>query len=172
MLSKRMEETFNQQINYEFFSEYYYMAMAAYCESIDLPGFASWMMAQALEEHEHALRFYRYLLDRDAKPTFAAIDAPQIEYDSILDMFEHVLEHEKFVTQKITELYKIALEENDFPSQVELQWFIKEQVEEEKTAKDIIQQLRWVGDKSTALFMLDQKMAERGSALNSPTATE
>ncbi len=169
MLSKRMEEAFNQQINYEFFSEYYYMAMAAYCESIDLPGFASWMMAQALEEHEHALRFYRYLLDRDSKPTFASIDAPKTEYKSILDMFEHVLEHEKFVTQKITELYKIALEENDFPSQVELQWFIKEQVEEEKTAKDIIQQLRWVGDKSTALFMLDQKMSERGAAVSMPT---
>ncbi len=164
MLSKRMEEAFNQQINYEFFSEYYYMAMSAYCESVDLPGFASWMMAQALEEHEHALRFYRYMLDRDATPAFAAIDAPPTEYKSILDMFEHVLKHEQFVTQKITELYKIALEENDYPSQVELQWFIKEQVEEEKTAKDIIQQLRWVGDKSTALFMLDQKMAERGAA--------
>ena len=164
MLSKRMEEAFNRQINYEFFSEYYYMAMSAYCESVDLPGFASWMMAQALEEHEHALRFYRYLLDRDATPTFAAIDAPSTEYKSILDMFEHVLKHEQFVTQKITELYRIALEENDYPSQVELQWFIKEQVEEEKTAKDIIQQLRWVGDKSTALFMLDQKMAERGAA--------
>jgi len=168
MLSKRMEGTFNKQINYEFFSEYYYMGMSAYCERIDLPGFAAWMMAQALEEHVHALRFYRYLLDRDATPTFAKIDEPQTEFKSVLDMFEHVLEHEKFVTQKITDLYKIALEENDFPSQVELQWFIKEQVEEEKTAKDIIQQLRWVGDKATALFMLDQKMAQRGAAVTAP----
>jgi len=162
-MTDKMVAAFNKQINYEFFSEYYYMAMSAYCESIDLPGFAQWMMAQAQEEHEHALRFYRYLLDRDAQPTFEQIDKPATEYKSILDMFEHVLEHEKFVTQKITELYKLALEEADYPSQVELQWFITEQVEEEKTAKEIIQQLRWIGDKSTALFMLDQKMAGRSA---------
>ncbi len=162
-MTDKIVAAFNKQINYEFFSEYYYMAMSAYCESIDLPGFAQWMMAQAQEEHEHALRFYRYLLDRDAQPTFEQIDKPDSEYKSILDMFEHVLKHEKFVTQKITELYKLALEEADYPSQVELQWFITEQVEEEKTAKEVIQQLRWIGDKSTALFMLDQKMAGRGA---------
>ena len=163
MINSKMEQAFNQQINYELYSEYYYMAMSAYCESIDLPGFAAWMMAQANEERVHAMRFYQFLLDRDGSPKFGAIDAPNAEFKSILDMFEHVLEHEKFVTEKITELYKLAVEENDYPSQIELQWFITEQVEEEKTAKDIIQQLRWIGDKATALFMLDQKMAGRGT---------
>ena len=161
MLSKKMNEALNKQINHEFYSEYYYMAMSAYCESIDLPGFASWMMAQAREEHEHAMRFYNYILSRDGQVTLDKIDKPRQAYKSILDMFEHVLKHEQFVTKTITDLYELAIKENDYPSQVELQWFIREQVEEEKTAKDIIQQLKWVGDKSTALFMLDQKMAGR-----------
>ncbi len=168
MISKKMEAAFNQQINYELFSEYYYMDMSAYCESIDLSGFAAWMMAQADEERVHAMRFYQFLLDRDGSPKFSAIDAPNGKYKSILDMFEHVLEHEKFVTEKITELYTLAVKEKDYPSQIELQWFITEQVEEEKTAKEIIQQLRWIGDKTTALFMLDQKMAGRSA----PAATE
>ena len=166
MLSKKMEAAINKQINHEFFSEYYYLAMSAYCETIDLPGFASWMMAQVLEEHEHAMRFYNYIISRDGKVTLDKIDKPKEEYKSILDMFENVLKHEQFVTKTITELYELAIKERDYPSQVELQWFIQEQVEEEKTAKDIIQQLKWVGDKSTALFMLDQKMGER-----SPTGT-
>jgi len=168
MMTPKMEQAFNKQINFEFFSEYYYMAMSAYCESIDLPGFASWMMAQGQEEHAHALRFYQFMLDRDARPSFASIEEPKDTYDSVLDMFEHVLEHEKFVTKNISDLYKLALEEGDYPSQIELQWFITEQVEEEKTAKDIIQQLRWIGDKSTALFMLDQKMAERSTVAAAP----
>ena len=163
MLSKKMEAALNKQINHELFSEYYYLAMSAYCESIDLPGFASWMLAQALEEHEHAMRFYNYILSRDGKVSLDKIDKPKEDYNSILDMFEAVLKHEKFVSKTINDLYELALKESDYPSQVELQWFIQEQVEEEKTARDIIQQLKWVGDKSTALFMLDQKMAERGA---------
>lgn len=163
-MNDKLVKAFNQQINNELASEYYYLAMSAYCESIDLPGFAAWMMAQATEEREHAMRFYQFLLDRDAKPVFMAIDEPKGEFESILDMFEHVLKHEQFVTEKINELYKLALAEGDYASQIELQWFITEQVEEEKTAKEIIQQLRWIGDKTTALFMLDQKMAGRGSA--------
>lgn len=163
MISKKMVAAFNQQINHELYSEYYYMAMSAYCESIDLPGFAAWMMAQANEERVHAMRFYQFLLDRDGTPEFAAIAAPKTKFKSVLDMFEHVLEHEKFVTEKITELYALATKENDYPSQIELQWFITEQVEEEKTAKDVIQQLRWIGNEQAALFMLDQKMAGRGN---------
>lgn len=164
MISKTMEKAINQQINYELYSEYYYLAMAAYCESIDLAGFAAWMIAQAEEERQHAMRLFKFLIDRDGRVVLDKIDKPQTEYKSILDMFEHVLEHERFVTSKITELYELAVKENDYPAQVELQWFIQEQVEEEKTAKDIIQQLKWIGDQSVALYMLDQKMGERSSA--------
>ena len=156
-----MQKAFNEQINAELFSEYYYLAMSAYCESIDLQGFAQWMMVQSQEEHKHAMRLYRFVLDRDGDIELMVIDKPQGKFKSILDMFEHVLEHEQHVTKRIHDLYALALKENDYAAQVELQWFITEQVEEEKTAKEIIRQLKWVGDKSTALFMLDQKMAGR-----------
>lgn len=161
MLSSRMEKAFNEQINREFYSEYYYLAMAAYCNSIDLPGFAHWFTLQTEEERLHAMRMFNFVQDRDGQVKLTKIDAPKSDFKNILDVFEHVLEHEQFVTRSIHELYTLALKENDYPSQVELQWFIQEQVEEEKTAKDIIQQLKWVGEKSSALFMLDQQMASR-----------
>jgi ferritin len=161
MISKKMEKAFNDQINAELYSEYLYLAMSAYCESIDLPGFANWMLQQSLEEREHAMRFYNFVFDRDGRVELDTIKKPQVEYKSVLDMFENVLKHEQLVTKLIHELYELAVKENDYAAQVELQWFIAEQVEEEKTAKDIIQQLKWVGDKSTALYMLDQKMGER-----------
>ncbi len=156
-----MEKAFNDQINAELYSEYLYLAMSAYCESIDLPGFAAWMKQQAAEERIHAMRFYDFVFDRDGRVELEAIAKPQSEYKSILDMFENVLKHEQHVTKLIHDLYSLALKGNDYAAQVELQWFIAEQVEEEKSAKDIIQQLKWIGDKSTALFMLDQKMGER-----------
>jgi ferritin len=161
MISKKMEKAFNDQINAELYSEYLYLAMSAYCESIDLPGFAAWMKQQAAEERIHAMRFYDFVFDRDGRVELEAIAKPQAEYKSILDMFENVLKHEQHVTKLIHDLYALALKENDYAAQVELQWFIAEQVEEEKTAKDIIQQLKWVGDKSTALYMLDQKLGQR-----------
>jgi ferritin len=161
MISKKMEKAFNDQINAELYSEYLYLAMSAYCESIDLPGFAAWMKQQAAEERIHAMRFYDFVFDRDGRVELEAIAKPQAEYKSILDMFENVLKHEQHVTKLIHDLYALALNENDYAAQVELQWFIAEQVEEEKTAKDIIQQLKWVGDKSTALYMLDQKLGQR-----------
>lgn len=161
MISKKMEKAFNNQINAELYSEYLYLAMSAYCETIDLPGFASWMLQQSIEERSHAMRFYNFVFDRDGSVVLDAIKKPQAEYKSILDMFENVLKHEQLVTKLIHELYELALKENDYAAQVELQWFIAEQVEEEKTAKDIIQQIKWIGDKSTALYMLDQKMGER-----------
>ncbi|MBN1407958.1 MAG: ferritin [Calditrichaceae bacterium] len=168
MISKKIEKAFNDQINAELYSEYLYLAMSAYCETIDLPGFAAWMKQQAAEEHIHAMRFYDFVFDRDGRVELEAIAKPQAEYKSILDMFENVLKHEQHVTKLIHDLYALALKENDYAAQVELQWFIAEQVEEEKTAKDIIQQLKWVGDKSTALYMLDQKLAARPA----PTTAE
>ncbi|MEJ2543847.1 MAG: ferritin [Calditrichaceae bacterium] len=161
MINKKMEKAFNGQINAELYSEYLYLAMSAYCETIDMPGFAAWMKQQAAEERIHAMRFYDFVFDRDGRVELEAIAKPQVEYKSILDMFENVLKHEQHVTKLIHDLYALALKENDYAAQVELQWFIAEQVEEEKTAKDIIQQLKWVGDKTAALYMMDQKMGER-----------
>jgi len=161
MISKKMEQAINQQINAELYSEYLYLAMSAYCESIDLPGFANWMLQQSIEERTHAMRLYNFVFDRDGRVLLDKIDKPQAEYKSILDMFEQTLKHEQYVTKLIHELYELAVKENDYAAQVELQWFISEQVEEEKTAKDIIQQLKRIGSDSTALYIFDQKMGER-----------
>lgn len=161
MISKKMQQALNDQINAELYSEYLYLAMSAYCETINLPGFANWMMQQSNEERSHAMRLYNFVFDRDGQVLLETIDKPPSEYKSIMDMFENVLKHEQHVTKLIHDLYELAVKENDYAAQVELQWFITEQVEEEKTAKDIIQQLKWVGDKSTALFMLDQQLGRR-----------
>ena len=171
MINKKMEKAFNGQINAELYSEYLYLAMSAYCETIDLPGFAAWMKQQAAEERIHAMRFYDFVFDRDGRVELEAIDKPQVAYKSLLDMFENVLKHEQHVTKLIHDLYALAIKENDYAAQVELQWFIAEQVEEEKTAKDIIQQLKWVGDKTAALYMMDQKMGTRPTP-SAPAAEE
>ena len=163
MISKTMQKAFNEQINAELYSEYLYLAMSSYCDTIDLPGFANWMLQQSTEERIHAMRFYNFVHDRDGEVELLAIDKPPVKYKNVLDMFENVLKHEQLVTKRIHDLYALAQKENDYAAQVELQWFISEQVEEEKTAKDIIQQLKWVGDKSTALFMLDQKLDQRAA---------
>ena len=161
MLSKKMETAINNQINAELYSAYFYLNMSVYCEEKSLPGFANWLNLQAKEEYAHAMKFYNYLHDRDGRVILDQIDKPKGGFKNILDIFEQVLEHEKKVTAMINDLYALALKENDYPSQVMLQWFIEEQVEEEKTAKEIVDQLKWVGDKSTALFMLDQKLGRR-----------
>ena len=159
MLSKKMNDKLNDQINFEFFSEYYYLAMSAYCDSHDMPGMAQWMLASSQEEHEHAMRLYNYVINRDGVIELKEVAAPRKDYDSILDVFETAFNHEKVVTQRIYDLYKLALDENDYATQIELQWFISEQIEEEKKNKDIIQQLKLSGNKHTALFMIDQKLA-------------
>ncbi len=164
MLSKKMEKALNEQINAEFYSSYFYMNMAIYCDENDLPGFANWLYAQAQEEYDHALKILHFVQDRDGSVQLDKIDKPEGGFKSILDVFEKVLAHEKKVTGLIHNLYTLASSEKDYPSQIMLQWFIEEQVEEEKTAKEIVQQLKWVGDKNTALYMLDQKMGERPGA--------
>ena len=161
MISEKMEKAINSQINHELYSEYLYLAMSAYCQSIDLPGFANWLLIQNQEEHMHGMRFYDYLIERDGNVKLLKIDEPPGEYKSLLDVFENVLKHEQKVTHLINEFYALAVKENDYAAQVELQWFIREQVEEEKNARDIIQQLKWIGNDTSALYLLDQKMAAR-----------
>lgn len=172
MLSKKMEKALNEQINAEFYSSYFYMNMAIYCDENDLPGFAHWLYQQTQEEYDHAMKFLHFVQDRDGKVELEQIDKPKGGFKNILDVFERVLEHEKLVTGLINELYALAVKENDYPAQVALQWFIQEQVEEEKTAKDIVQQLKWVGDKNTALYMLDQRMGQRVASAGTAEAAE
>lgn len=162
MLSKSMQDALNEQIKNEIQSAYIYLAMAQHCESVNLPGFAHWLTQQWNEEMSHAMKFVDYVNDRGGRVLLGAIEKPQAEYASPLAVFKAVLAHEQKVTGMINKLYALALKENDYASQVELQWFIKEQVEEEKNAIEIIEQLKMIGDSGTPLIMLDRHLASRG----------
>ena len=161
MLSQNMNEVLNRQIQDEFQASYLYLAISAYCEERNLPGFATWLRAQSEEERTHALRLFDFLLRREGHIELREIGQPPSGFGSPLEMFEAVLEHEKKVTKRIDKAYKAALEERDNATAVELQWFITEQVEEEKTAGDIVAQLRMVENDTVALLMVDREMAGR-----------
>jgi ferritin len=161
MLGKAVQDAMNEQIKNELHSAYQYLSMAAYCESVNLPGFAHWMRAQSREEMEHAMKFYDFILDRSGRVVLQAIDQPVVEFGSPLEVFEQVLEHEQKVTAMINELYGLAVRENDYASQTFLQWFVTEQVEEEKNAGDVVETLKMVGDTSEALFLLDRELGQR-----------
>jgi ferritin len=161
VLGKAVEDAMNEQIKNELFSAYQYLSMAAYCESENLPGFAHWMRAQAREEIQHAMRFYDFVLERNGRVALQGIDGPVVEFGSPLEVFERALEHEKRVTAMINDLYGLSVTENDYASQTFLQWFVTEQVEEEKNAGDVVETLKMVGDKSEALFLLDRELAQR-----------
>ncbi len=161
MFSEKLQNAINEQINAEFYSAYLYLAMAAYLEDINLPGFAHWMRIQYEEELFHALKFFDYLVDRGGRVVLKGIDAPPTAWDSVQHVFENALEHEQYVTSLINQLYQLAKEEGDYPTEVLLQWFITEQVEEEKNADDAIQQLRMIGDFGPGLLAMDREMAAR-----------
>lgn len=159
MLSKDVQNAINVQIRNEYYSSYLYLSMSAYCESKNFPGFASWLRRQSDEELQHAMRLYDYLLDRDSRVILEAIDQPPSEFGTLLEMFEEVLEHEKEVTTMIHKLYELAVSNNDHATSVILQWFIEEQVEEEKSATDMVEQLKMAGKNSAALLMLDREVS-------------
>jgi ferritin len=161
MLDEKLLEAMNEQINKELYSAYLYLGMAAYLDASNLAGSAHWMRAQAREEQEHALKFYRYLYERGGRVTLQAIDEPPTEYESVLDVFEQTLAHEQKVTALINGLYAMAVAENDYASQAFLQWFVSEQVEEEDNATRIVETLKMVGSKGQALIMLDRELAKR-----------
>jgi ferritin len=161
MISKAMQDAINDQINKELYSSYLYLSMAAYFENKNLPGFAHWMRIQEGEEREHAMKFYDFMLDRGATVLLAAIAAPESDWKSALDLFKQVAQHEAAVTASINALYELALKEKDYPAQVMLQWFITEQVEEEKNAAEIVQQLELVEARGTAVLMLDHQLGKR-----------
>jgi ferritin len=163
MLSPTIEAAINKQLKLEISSAYTYLAMSAYCESRNFPGFAAWMKVQWQEELSHAMKLFGYLTDRGSKAVFEAIDKPQTEYASPHAMFNEVLKHEEQVTQAINGLYDLAIKENDHATQIELQWFIKEQVEEEKSVSDVLHMLRTAGDSGLSLMMLDRQLGQRAA---------
>jgi len=161
MLSEKVREALNKQMNAELYSGYLYVSMSAYFEDADLPGFAHWMRAQAQEELLHAMKFYRYLVDKDARVTTLAIDQPAVEWASPLAAFQHAYEHEQKVTGLINNLVELAMAERDYATNVTLQWFVNEQIEEEASAKAVVQQLKRVGDSGEALMLVDRELAQR-----------
>lgn len=161
MFSQELQDAMNNQINKELYSGYIYLSMAAYFDAINLPGFAHWMRLQALEEQEHALKFYTFMNDRGGRVVLEAIEQPPVEFESAVDVFERTLEHERKVTAMINDLYDLALQEDDYASQVFLQWFITEQVEEEASAAEILETLHMIGDRGHALVMMDRQLGSR-----------
>ncbi len=167
MLSDKLKEELNKQLNREIYSAYLYMSMAAYSDANGLPGFSAWFQAQAAEELSHAMKFYNYMSDRGVRVVLEAVPKPTTDYESPTQVFEETLKHEQYITENINKLYELAVQENDYATQTFLHWFITEQVEEEKSVNQVLDTLRLIGDKGHGLVMLDRELGKRGQ----PTQT-
>jgi ferritin len=161
MLSQKVQDAFNKQINAELFSGYLYLSMAAYFEAKDLKGMANWMTIQAGEERAHAMRFYDFINDRGGRVLLTQIEAPKTEWKSPLEVFEDAYKHEIKITGMINELFTLVAIEKDGAGHDFLEWFCREQVEEEANAQLIVAQLKLVGDNGLGLYMLDQQLGQR-----------
>ena len=161
MISKKIEDAFNDQINAELYSAYIYLSMSAYLNSVDLNGMAHWMKVQAEEEVEHAMKFSSYIVERGGRVKYKAIECPQEEWASALEVFKGAYEHERYVTRRINDLMDLAVAEKDYASQVFLQWFVSEQVEEEANADEIVKKLEMIGEGRHGIYMLDKELGGR-----------
>ena len=161
MLEKKMEAALNQQVNAELWSSYLYLSMSYDMDSKGYEGMASWFASQAQEEFEHASRFMKFIGERDGKVALMPIAEVRQEWNSPKDAFEDTLMHEKVVTEKIHKLMELAIEWKDYAAQNMLQWFINEQVEEEDTARKIVEKLKRIENIPAALYALDKRLGER-----------
>lgn len=163
MISQKIEEALNNQINEEIFSYYLYLSMQAYFEHQSLSGFANWMNLQAREEQEHAMRIFRYIIDRGGRIHLEKIEKPKSDWNSPLNAFEEAYEHEQHITSTIHKLVDLATEENDRATTQMLDWFIEEQVEEEATTEEIVDKLNLIGDSGSGLLAIDRELGQRKS---------
>lgn len=170
MLSEKMQGALNQQINAEFYSAYLYLSMSAYFQSSGLTGFAAWMKAQAAEEMIHAIKFYGYVNGRGGRVNLGAVEAPPTTWDSPMAVFQDTLAHEQKVTGLINGLVTMAKSENDHATEIFLQWFISEQVEEEASAEEVINKLKLLAAAPGGLFMMDNELGKRAINLAPLTA--
>jgi ferritin len=161
VLSEKMVEALNKQVNREIYSAYLYLSMSAYSTFKGLKGFANWFMVQYQEEMIHALKIYDYINDQGGQVKLMAVEQPPTDFGSPLEMFEKTLKHEKFVTKCISDLVNLAIEEKDHATNIFLQWFVTEQIEEEANDNDIIAKLKLVGKEGNGLFMIDKELAAR-----------
>jgi ferritin len=163
MLSKAVFNAMNEQITHEMASAYLYLSMSAYFESVNLPGFAHWMRVQFGEEQEHALKFFEYIHNRGNKVSLQPIPQVEVEFASPLEVYKKTLAHEQHVTSLINKIYKVAVAEDDVASQIFLQWFINEQVEEEKNASSILDLLEKMSGMEGLVYHIDHKVGKRGT---------
>ena len=172
MLSEKLQSALNKQLNAELYSSYLYLSMSAFLENLNLEGFANWMYIQAQEEAFHAKKFYDFINQRGGRVILDKIDAPPIEWDSPLAVFDNTLNHEQKVTGLINNLVEIAMEQHDHATNIFLQWFVTEQVEEEQGADSILQKLRLLGDNNNGLFMIDRELGQRSPVMTIPVSGE
>jgi ferritin len=163
MLTDKVQEALNNQFNAELYSSYLYLSMHSYFKSINLDGFANWMYQQAKEELAHAMKFYEFINQRGGRGRTAAIAEPPADWDSPLAVFEETLAHEQKVTGLINDLVEIANEAHDHATQIFLQWFVTEQVEEEESAGGVLEQLKLMQGHAGGLFMIDRELAKRAA---------
>ncbi len=170
MLDAKIEKALNRQINHELTAAYSYFAMSAYFEGISLSGFAAWMMRQREEELQHAARLYNYLMDRGGKSDFPPIGSPQVEFSSVIDVFETALKLEQVNTAEINDLYQLAAGVQDFATLSAMQWFLDEQVEEEKSMGEMLDMVKFAGNDKGALLVLNQQLAKGNAGQNDAPA--
>lgn len=161
MLSQKLQDAFNTQINKELFSEYLYLSMAAYCYSLDLDGFANHFMVQTQEEHFHAMKLFNFVTDRGGKVVLKPIEGPQVDFNSVVEIFEKSLAHEQFISKSIDDLLDLAVKENDHASVSMLKWFVDEQVEEEASVQKLLSKLKLINGEGHGMLMLDAELASR-----------
>jgi ferritin len=163
MLSDKMVDALNDHMNKEMYSAYLYMSMSAYADAGGLKGFAKWFLVQYHEEMFHAMKMYEYIQAQGGTIRLLQIDEPPFEWDSALDLFEKTLAHEQMVTSRINALMDLAIEDRDHATNIFLQWYVTEQVEEEENDNEIIDQLKLIQDNPQGLLMLDRELGTRGA---------
>ena len=161
MISKKMQDALNKQVNAELYSAYLYLSMESYFRSKNMNGFANWMRVQTQEEMSHVMKFYDFINDRGGRVKLAGMNAPKTEWNSPIEVFEDTYEHECKVSSLIYDLVDLAAGENNHPAATFLQWFVTEQVEEEANVDDIIQKLKLTEEAKGALFLMDKDMGTR-----------
>ncbi|WP_022854825.1 ferritin [Thermodesulfobacterium thermophilum] len=165
-MKKEIEAALNEQIKWEIYSGYLYLSMAAYFDDLGLDGFSKWMKAQTAEEFMHAMKFYKFVVERDGKVILQEIPAPPNKWDSPEAVFEFAYNHEKEVTKRINQLVSLAKKLEDYATDNFLQWFVNEQVEEEASFKAILSKLKLIKNDPQALFYLDKELGQRPLDLN------
>ena len=168
MMKETVAKGLNSQLNAEMYSSYLYLSMSAYCKSLNLDGFANWLYVQAQEEMVHAMKFYDFINQRGARVILERIDAPPVEWESVEAVFQNVYAHEQKVTGLINDLVDLAMSERDHATNIFLQWFVTEQVEEEENASGVLEQVKRVSGTKQGLFMLDRELGARAPVMVLP----